>query len=80
LQWLFRPENNALVADLHNTYSRGKLAVAEKKGEKTLFGYVQDKNGKPSDDPTILKEGGSMLTLGAITSMAVIKILYECHC
>lgn len=54
-----------LVADFATTpIARGKLAVAEKKGEKVRLGYVQDKNGNPSDDPTILKDGGSMLTLG----------------
>jgi len=54
-----------LVADFATTpVARGKLAVAEKKGEKVPFGFVQDKNGKPTDDPTILKSGGSMLTLG----------------
>jgi len=53
------------VADFSTTpIARGKLAVAEKKGEKTLLGYVQDSNGNPSDDPSILKRGGSMLTLG----------------
>ncbi len=53
------------VADFATTpIARGKLAVAEKKGEKTLSGYIQDKNGNPSNDPSILKEGGSMLTLG----------------
>jgi LDH2 family malate/lactate/ureidoglycolate dehydrogenase len=53
------------VADFATTpVARGKLAVAEKKGEKVPFGFVQDKNGKPSDDPAILKSGGSMLTLG----------------
>lgn len=53
------------VADFATTpIARGKLAVAEKKGEKTLMGFVQDINGNPSDDPTILKHGGSMLTLG----------------
>jgi LDH2 family malate/lactate/ureidoglycolate dehydrogenase len=53
------------VADFATTpIARGKLAVAEKKGEKTLLGFVQDKNGNPTDDPSILKEGGSMLTLG----------------
>jgi LDH2 family malate/lactate/ureidoglycolate dehydrogenase len=54
-----------LVADFATTpIARGKLAVAEKKGEKVAFGFVQDKTGNPSDDPTILKSGGSMLTLG----------------
>jgi len=53
------------VADFATTpIARGKLAVAEKKGEKVPFGYLQDKNGLPSDDPTILKSGGSMLPLG----------------
>ncbi len=53
------------VADFATTpVARGKLAVAEKKGEKVAFGFVQDKFGNPSDDPTILKSGGSMLTLG----------------
>jgi len=57
--------NPPFVADFATTpIARGKLAVAEKKGEKVAFGFVQDKNGKPSDDPTILKSGGSMLTLG----------------
>ena len=55
----------AFVADFATTpIARGKLAVAEKKGEKVPFGFVQDKNGHPSDDPAILKSGGSMLTLG----------------
>jgi L-2-hydroxycarboxylate dehydrogenase (NAD+) len=53
------------VADFATTpVARGKLAVAEKKGEKVAYGFVQDKSGQPSDDPTILKSGGSMLTLG----------------
>ncbi len=58
-------EQPPFVADFSTTpIARGKLAVAEKKGEKTLPGYVQDKDGKTSDEPSILKEGGSMLTLG----------------
>lgn len=58
-------KNPPFVADFATTpIARGKLAVAEKKGEKVAFGFVQDKDGNPSDDPTILKSGGSMLTLG----------------
>ncbi len=53
------------VADFATTpIARGKLAVSEKKGEKVALGFVQDKSGNPSDDPGILKEGGSMVTLG----------------
>ncbi|MBN2634535.1 MAG: Ldh family oxidoreductase [Bacteroidales bacterium] len=58
-------KNPPFVADFATTpIARGKLAVAEKKGEKVALGFVQDKSGKPSNDPTILKSGGSMLTLG----------------
>ena len=58
-------EQPPFVADFATTpVARGKLAVAEKKGEKVPFGFVQDKDGVPSDDPAILKRGGSMLTLG----------------
>lgn len=53
------------VADFATTpIARGKLAVAEKKGEKVREGYVLDKEGNPSTDPAILKEGGVMVTLG----------------
>jgi L-2-hydroxycarboxylate dehydrogenase (NAD+) len=53
------------VADFSTTaIARGKLAIAAKKGEKVPFGYVQDADGLPSDDPDIITRGGSMLTLG----------------
>jgi len=53
------------VADFATTpIARGKLAIAEKKGEKVAIGLVQDKEGNSTDDPAILKAGGSMLTLG----------------
>jgi LDH2 family malate/lactate/ureidoglycolate dehydrogenase len=53
------------VADFSSTpISRGKLAVMEKKGLNCDLGYVQDKDGNPSQDPGILSKGGSMLTLG----------------
>jgi L-2-hydroxycarboxylate dehydrogenase (NAD+) len=55
----------AFVADFATTpIARGKLAVAEKKGEKVPLGFVQDAEGNPSDDPGILRRGGGMLTLG----------------
>jgi len=55
----------AFVADFATTpIARGKLDVSEKKGEKVHFGLVQDQEGNPSDDPSILKKGGSILTLG----------------
>lgn len=55
----------AFVADFATTpIARGKIAIAEKKNLKVPFGYVQDKDGVPSDDPGILAKGGSMVTLG----------------
>ena len=55
----------AFIADFSSTpIARGKLAVAAKKGEKVAYGFVQDKEGNPSNDPDILKEGGTMLPLG----------------
>jgi L-2-hydroxycarboxylate dehydrogenase (NAD+) len=53
------------IADFATTpIARGKLAVAEKKGEKVPLGLVQDKEGRQTNDPAVLKVGGSMLTLG----------------
>jgi LDH2 family malate/lactate/ureidoglycolate dehydrogenase len=53
------------VADFSTTpIARGKLAVAEKKGERVPLGYVQDSEGVPSTDPEVIKHGGSMMTLG----------------
>jgi len=54
------------IADFATTpVARGKIAIAEIKGEKIPFGYVQDAEGNPSDDPSILKKGGAMLPLGS---------------
>lgn len=53
------------VADFATTpINRGKFTLAAKKGESIGFGFAQDKLGNPSDDPTILEKGGSMLPLG----------------
>jgi len=53
------------VSDFSTTpIARGKLAIAAKKGEKIPFGWVQDADGMPSDDPDIITRGGSMVTLG----------------
>ncbi|MDR1673119.1 MAG: Ldh family oxidoreductase [Bacteroidales bacterium] len=53
------------VADFATTpVTRGKLTVAAKKGEKIAFGYAQDADGNPTNDPTAIEHGGSMLPLG----------------
>lgn len=53
------------VADFATTpINRGKFTIAARKGEKIGFGFAQDKDGNPSDDPTILEKGGTMTPLG----------------
>jgi len=54
------------VADFATTpIARGKISIAEKKGEKLPFGFVQDKDGLPTDDPGTLRTGGAILPLGS---------------
>ena len=53
------------VADFATTpIPRGKLVVMHKKGEKAPLGFVQDKTGKPSDNPNIIADGGAIVPLG----------------
>jgi len=53
------------VADFATTpINRGKFTLAAKKGEQLGSGFAQDKTGNPTNDPTILEKGGSMLPLG----------------
>ena len=53
------------IADFATTpINRGKFTMAAKKGETIGLGFAQDKQGNPSEDPTILEKGGSMLPLG----------------
>ncbi len=54
------------VADFATTpIARGKIALAEKKGEKLPVGFVQDEKGYASEDPSELRRGGSILPLGS---------------
>jgi LDH2 family malate/lactate/ureidoglycolate dehydrogenase len=53
------------VADFASTpIARGKIGIAEKKGEKLPLGFIQDNKGNPSDDPSIMRVGGAILPLG----------------
>jgi L-2-hydroxycarboxylate dehydrogenase (NAD+) len=53
------------VADFATSpINRGKFTLAAKKGEKLDWGFAQDKEGNPSNDPTILEKNGTMLPLG----------------
>jgi LDH2 family malate/lactate/ureidoglycolate dehydrogenase len=55
----------AFVADLATTTAaNGKLEILQRKNMETPFGWVQDAEGNPSNDPHILKKGGALLPLG----------------
>ncbi len=53
------------VADLATTTAaNGKLEILQRKNLQTPNGWVQDKEGNPSNDPHALKTGGALLPLG----------------
>lgn len=53
------------VADLATTTAaNGKLEILQRKNLQTPDGWVQDKEGNPSNDPHALKSGGALLPLG----------------
>ncbi|MFM7838567.1 MAG: Ldh family oxidoreductase [Chitinophagaceae bacterium] len=53
------------VADLATTTAaNGKLEILQRKNLKAPLGWVQDKQGRASDNPHELKSGGALLPLG----------------
>jgi LDH2 family malate/lactate/ureidoglycolate dehydrogenase len=53
------------VADLSTTTAaNGKLEILQRKNLETPTGWVQDKDGNPSNDANALKNGGALLPLG----------------
>ncbi len=55
----------AFVADLSTTTAaNGKLEILQRKNLQTPKGWVQDKDGNPTNDPHALKSGGALLPLG----------------
>jgi L-2-hydroxycarboxylate dehydrogenase (NAD+) len=58
-------EEPPFVADLATTTAaNGKLEILQRKNLPTPSGWVQDKDGNPSNDPHVLKKGGALLPLG----------------
>jgi LDH2 family malate/lactate/ureidoglycolate dehydrogenase len=59
-------EQPPFVADFATTTaSNGKLEILQRKNADAPNGWVQDKDGNPTTDATILKSGGVMLPLGS---------------
>lgn len=53
------------VADFATTTAaNGKLEILQRKNGVAPFGWIQNKEGKPSTDPHELKAGGALLPLG----------------
>ncbi len=53
------------VADFASTaVAYGKLEILQRKGLNTPNGWVQDKDGNPSNDAFAIKNGGALLPLG----------------
>ncbi len=55
----------AFLADFASTaVAYGKLEILQRKNEPVPIGWVQDKNGDPTDDANAIKNGGALLPLG----------------
>lgn len=56
------------VADFATSpIARGKLEIMEKKQQFLTFPLVQDINGHPSIDPSVIRKGGAIVPLGGAT-------------
>ncbi|MCU0422559.1 MAG: Ldh family oxidoreductase [Bacteroidia bacterium] len=60
-----------LVVDLAtSTAANGKLEIAQRAGKTVPKGWIIDKDGKDTNDPSALQSGGILLPLGSGDSMA----------
>ena len=54
------------VADFStSTVPRGKVVIAMRAGQKIPYGFIQTKDGSPTDDPNEVLDGGCLLPLGS---------------
>jgi LDH2 family malate/lactate/ureidoglycolate dehydrogenase len=54
-----------LLADFATSaVAEGKIRIAYRKGEKIPFGWVLDNEGRPTEQPADLYDGGTLLTFG----------------
>ena len=58
-------EEPAYVADFATTtVANGKLEILQRQRKKAPVGWIQDREGHPSENPFELKDGGALLPLG----------------
>lgn len=56
----------AVIVDMATSAAaNGKLEIAQRMNKAVPDGWIQDANGKPSNDPHELKKGGSLIPLGS---------------
>jgi hydroxycarboxylate dehydrogenase B len=61
-----------LLADFAtSTVAEGKVRIAHRKGEKVPVGWLLDKDGKPTDNPNDLYDGGAITTFGEYKGYAL---------
>lgn len=59
-------EEPAFVVDMASSAAaNGKLEIAERKNKPVPFGWLEDKDGKATDNPVDLRNGGHLLPLGS---------------
>lgn len=59
-------EEPAFVVDMASSAAaNGKLEIAERKNKPVPFGWLENKEGAPTDNPADLKAGGHLLPLGS---------------
>lgn len=65
--WVFPTRQyDPLVFDMASSAAaNGKLEMAERAGKPIPEGWAIDKEGKPSTDPSVLRQGGALLPLGS---------------
>jgi uncharacterized oxidoreductase len=61
-----------LLADFAtSTVAEGKVRIAHRKGDRVPIGWLLDKNGKPTDKPGDLYDGGAITTFGEYKGYAL---------
>lgn len=71
-----------LVLDMATSIvARGKITLAQKKGTQIPLGWGVDKDGKPTEDPNKVLDGGAVLPFGGAKGYAISMIIdLLCSC
>ena len=71
-----RKNNTPVVFDMAtSTMAMGEVQVAARDGHKVPFGTGLDKEGKKTDDPSLIANGGVLLTFGDYKGSAIAMMI-----